>query len=269
MTPIEIERVDSENGLRERFGIQDVRAIFNTRSTFVYTDDKCPWVIKRVCGLYDGYARWMPEVIAHGLALQLRPDLTLRCAGAFYTATHKYFLVYERARDISAEEFDERIDEALDCIEAFNELGLYHIDTKRANFMLRDDKLVLHDWGLTLAVGHNVPGDLHHDPPPFHEQQSVLEVAHPGESFEQAAVRIAIDCQLRLVLAGNHLLQLDADEVFCGTKIHARHVGNDAGAYLYSTPRWFKKVYPCVYLIGSERVRAYFDSVIEKRERNF
>jgi hypothetical protein len=257
---IEIVRIRSESELRRRFRISDVHVIFQTSSTLVYTDPTSPWVIKRMT---DGSTRWMPEVVAHGLAEDLRPDLVLHCAGAFYTA-FKYFIVYEKAEDITKDAFDERIDEALDCIEAFNRLGVYHIDTKRANFLVRNNKLVLHDWGLALIVGHRVPADLRYDPPPPSEQEAVLEIAQPGETFEQAAVRIAIDCQLRLVLAGNHMLQTDAVEYFCGTRIHARHVGNHADAYMYTVPRWFNKVYPCVYLIGSERIRAYFDGVIDK-----
>lgn len=261
-----VTRVASEQELRIKYEIHDMYILFHTDSTCVYTDTNSPWVIKR---MHDGPSRWMPEVVMHGLAEKLRPDLTLHAAGAYYITARRYlyFVVYEKAERVRTEEFDERIDEALDCIEAFNRAGLYHLDTKPANFLLRDSKLVLHDWGLAFSVGHQGPGDLRDPRLPAAERDPVMDHAKTDESFEQAAVRIAIDCQLRLVLAGNHMLTHDADEVFCGTKILPKHVGNSTDRYMYTEPRWFRNVYDSVYPIGSQSTSDHFNSVIAHKNQ--
>ncbi len=211
--------------------------------------------------------QWIQELIAHELARSLVPERTLECRGAFTDAADVFAIVYERAGIVPADEFDMRIEEALHVLETFNAHGLYHVDPKSANFLLRaDNKLCLHDWGLAVWMGfRDVPGDLRYDRPPEHEIRAVMR--HTNLGFEEAARTLAIRCQLRLVLAGNHELDESAGpDFFCGVRILPEHVGNHDAMYIYTTPPWFANMYRDVYFLGHHKISLFADQFIKSMD---
>jgi serine/threonine protein kinase len=210
----------------------------------VFTFGDSPFVVKQIIDLSpkceNGKLRWFPELINHKLAEVILPEhvLTLHAACVNRAFTHFYF-VYDRAERLSPSNLHEHYDEMFAVVSALNRHGLLHLDTKPSNFLTRDGRIYIHDFGIALPMEmHTCPGSIVFSDP-FHADRDLWEAvkslsfgASPFETIRDWSVQ----CQTRMLYA-----QIpDKFVPRADVPTHAVGLGTDG---LYTSPPWFDEMF--------------------------
>ncbi len=137
--------------------------------TVVVTGEESCRVVAKILRITDvdsmsvAVYRWLSEIYMHRAVYKRFPSKTLELFDSFFDASNTFVIIYERARAISKEEYELRIDEIVDLVTCMSRVGFFHLDTKPSNFLQRSDGgLVLHDWGSAASMGYEdeIPFDL-------------------------------------------------------------------------------------------------------------
>jgi hypothetical protein len=234
-------------------------------SCTVYTFGDARFVVKEmVClspGDKNGSHRWFPELVNHQLAESLLPDHVLRMHAACMnrSQTHFYF-VYDRAEELDGGSVS--LDELYGLVLKLNELGLYHLDTKLANFLVRDDgKICLHDFGVALPLEmHACPGSLMFSDPFMRDRdlwnavQSVGWDPNPFETIREWGRQV----QARLLYA---LAPPDFKSAYPDLPRHTTGLGVDD---LYESPRWFLQMFTVLNSFSASSVEYAWEDFCRK-----
>lgn len=227
-------------------------AVKDTNEGFVckvYTYEGSNFVVKYMrdtdARRLNGKYRWYPELLNHRLAWKLCPERTLAMYAAYKGVEDgSYFFVYERARNLSADEEVGRLSEALHVVEQFNGLGLLHLDTKLSNFLVNKSGAVcLHDWGMALPVDHGIPGDLMYSDP-FGDDVHLWKIVSEqsgGRTYSSVILQWTRMCQGRLLLAKIQEAPVSMGESLDSVAFRDFTAGVGLGLEnFYNSPVWFK-----------------------------
>jgi serine/threonine protein kinase len=206
----------------------------------VFTFGDSPFVVKQVIDLSpkceNGKLRWFPELINHKLAEVLLPEhvLTLHAACVDRAFTHFYF-VYDRAEKLRSVDHDE----IFAVVSSLNARGLFHLDTKPSNFLMRDGRIYIHDFGIALPMEtHTCPGSIVFSDP-FHADRDLWEAVKSlsfGASPFETIRDWALQCQTRMLYAQVPDKFVSSADV----PAHAVGLGTDG---LYTSPPWFEQMF--------------------------
>jgi hypothetical protein len=232
--------------------LQTLYAVKDTNEGFVckvYTHVESNFVVKYIRDTsprkLNGKYRWYPELLNHRLAWRLCPERTLAMYAAYVGVEDgSYFFVYERARNLSADEELTRLPEAMRVAELFNGLGLFHLDTKLSNFLVNaSGEVCLHDWGMALPVDHGIPGDLMYSDP-FGDDASLWSIVSEqagGRRYSDLILQWTRMCQGRLLLAKIEEAPASMGESLDPAAFRDFTAGVGLGLEdFYNSPVWFK-----------------------------
>lgn len=227
----------------------------NIREQFactVYTFGDAPFVIKQMVDVSseceNGKLRWFPELINHKLAETLLPEhvLTLHAACVNRNFTH-FYLVYDRADKLCTK----NPNSLFEVVRKLNDRGLFHLDTKPSNFLVRGDRVFIHDFGIALPMEmHACPGGLMFSDPFVSDRDlwdAVRSVSFDGANPYDTIRDFALQCQTRMLYAKIPKKCVPPADV----PAHAVGLGLDG---LYTSPAWFAEMFTilnsfCTYSI--------------------
>lgn len=206
----------------------------------VFTFGDSSFVVKQMIDLSpsceNGKLRWFPELVNHKLAEVLLPEhvLTLHAACVNRSLTH-FYLVYDRAEKLSSVNHDAMFA----VVSALNARGLLHLDTKPSNFLTRDGRIYIHDFGIALPMEmHTCPGSIVFSDP-FHADRDLWEAVKSlsfGASPFETIRNWALHCQTRMLYANVPDRFVPSADV----PVHAVGLGTDG---LYTSPPWFEQMF--------------------------
>ena len=131
---------------------EDVQLIYSNTDTYVDIYASEIYVAKVFQNIDGGRSRCYTEYRNHMIAYSKFPEYTIPMHYYLIDNTSSC-LIYERGFEIPDVEFEDNIESVIDVIQKFNDVGIFHLDTKPTNFLIGPNcNIVLHDWGLACTT---------------------------------------------------------------------------------------------------------------------
>ena len=93
--------------------------------------------------------QYKEEYTNHIKAYGISNKYMIPIVDSFYDESHNGCIIYPYLKTIKTREFQNRIEDCIKIIIHYNNLNIYHIDTKIDNFLKNDNEdFILHDFGL-------------------------------------------------------------------------------------------------------------------------